>query len=186
MKNLKELKVGEFISNEELYRYKKDNLFYVGEGLYTVLSYSKLLDRDVPPRISSMLNAYCQKEDIKIVPARNYASNLIGVSSQVPNTLEFITTGKSKELIFLKSQKVKLINHSTLIKHKYRLSSIIISSLMFEIELGNLNNKTLMIIGSKLTDLDYQNLLNDVVNEDYKIIEAVHKIKNTKRCMYGE
>lgn len=171
------LKIGEFITFEDIDNYNESKFFHVGEGIYTKLSYDELLYNERIDKTLSILKIYEKRESIKIVPARNYASYLIGEYPEIPNVLEFMTTGDSEELIFFNHVRVKLTNHPTLINHKSRLSSLLIFNLLFEKEWGEISDERLCSMGKELSDLDYQNLLDDVMNEDPSIIELVNKMK---------
>ncbi len=69
----------------------------MGQGIYAIPKYDKVFGK-VMPSIEEIAKALAKKEHVIIKPSGQYALNKVGLSTQVPMKLVFLTTGNSKRI----------------------------------------------------------------------------------------
>ncbi len=69
----------------------------MGQGIYAIPKYDKVFGK-VMPSIEEIAEALAKKEHVIIKPSGQYALNKVGLSTQVPMKLVFLTTGNSKRI----------------------------------------------------------------------------------------
>jgi predicted transcriptional regulator of viral defense system len=74
----------------------------MGQGIYVVPKKDKVFGK-VLPSMEHLAEALAKKEHVKIKPSGQYALNKVGLSTQVPMRLVFLTTGNSKRIQIGKS-----------------------------------------------------------------------------------
>lgn len=74
----------------------------MGQGIYVVPKNDKVFGK-VLPSMEQLAEALAKKEHVKIKPSGQYALNKVGLSTQVPMRLVFLTSGNSKRIQIGKS-----------------------------------------------------------------------------------
>jgi predicted transcriptional regulator of viral defense system len=74
----------------------------MGQGIYVIPKNDKIFGK-VLPSMEHLAEALAKKEHVKIKPSGQYALNKVGLSTQVPMRLVFLTTGNSKRIQIGKS-----------------------------------------------------------------------------------
>lgn len=74
----------------------------MGQGIYVIPKYDKVFGK-VLPSIEQIADILAQKDHVKIKPSGQNALNKVGLSTQVPMRLVFLTTGHSKKIQIGKS-----------------------------------------------------------------------------------
>jgi hypothetical protein len=69
----------------------------MGQGIYVIPKEDKVFGK-VLPSMEQLAEAMAKKEHVKIKPSGQYALNKVGLSTQVPMKLVFLTTGNSKKI----------------------------------------------------------------------------------------
>lgn len=69
----------------------------MGQGIYVIPKKDKVFGK-VMPSIEELAEALAKKEHVKIKPSGQYALNKVGLTTQVPMRLVFLTTGNSKRI----------------------------------------------------------------------------------------
>jgi predicted transcriptional regulator of viral defense system len=69
----------------------------MGQGIYVIPKKDKVFGK-VLPSMEQLAEALAKKEHVKIKPSGQYALNKVGLSTQVPMRLVFLTTGNSKRI----------------------------------------------------------------------------------------
>jgi hypothetical protein len=69
----------------------------MGQGIYAIPKFDKVFGK-VMPSIEEIAEALAKKEHVIIKPSGQYALNKVGLSTQVPMKLVFLTTGNSKRI----------------------------------------------------------------------------------------
>lgn len=67
------------------------------DGLYAIPEHSKLLNTTVYPNANAVAEKIAEKYHWKIIPTDDYALNVTGFSTQVPNILTFASDGPYRE-----------------------------------------------------------------------------------------
>lgn len=78
----------------------------VFNGMFAILEYSNILKKEVYPSIPKIAQAIATKFMWEIYPSGNTALNVVGLSTQVPNTYEYLSDGPYKEYEYL-GKKIK-------------------------------------------------------------------------------
>lgn len=74
----------------------------MGQGIYVIPKYDKVFGK-VLPSIEQIADILAKKDHVKIKPSGQNALNKVGLSTQVPMRLVFLTTGHSKKIQIGKS-----------------------------------------------------------------------------------
>jgi len=69
----------------------------MGQGIYVIPKNDKIFGK-VLPSMEQLADVLAKKEHVKIKPSGQYALNKVGLSTQVPMRLVFLTTGNSKRI----------------------------------------------------------------------------------------
>lgn len=69
----------------------------MGQGIYVIPKNDKVFGK-VLPSMEELAEALAKKEHVKIKPSGQYALNKVGLSTQVPMRLVFLTTGNAKNI----------------------------------------------------------------------------------------
>jgi len=101
----------------------EEKLVRVLDGMYTRLEYSNILKKHVYPSAIDVAHTLARKFNWNIYPSKHTALNIVGLSTQISNTYEFLSDGPyrkytylNNEISFKKSANKKIkINSDTLI-----------------------------------------------------------------------
>ena len=80
-------------------------LVRMGQGIYVVPIHDKVFG-EVLPSMEEIAASLAKKEHVKIMPTGQYALNKIGLSTQVPMKMVFLTNGTKKNITIGKSSIV--------------------------------------------------------------------------------
>lgn len=75
---------------------RRGQLHRVGRGLYTARHISKLTGRVMTAAPDAVARALARKLDMRLLPSGAYAANLLGLSTQVPAKLLYLTDGRAR------------------------------------------------------------------------------------------
>lgn len=87
----------------------------LAQGLYEYPREHDVLGT-LPPQVDEVAKAIAEKNGIRIQPSGAYAANLIGLTTQVPGRIVFLTNGPSKKI---KVGKQEIIFRTTTEKNMY-------------------------------------------------------------------
>lgn len=79
---------------------KEGRLIPLGHGLYKKKNYSDLFEQEVPANPYDIATAYAKKMGWSIFPAKDWALNLLGLSTQVSNAITYGSSGPTTTLRF--------------------------------------------------------------------------------------
>lgn len=98
----------------------EDKIIRVMDGLYTIPRYSKLIGEYSYPSVDEVANKIAEKFSWTISPAEDYALNLTGLSTQVPNEYTYVSDGpyrtydyRGKQITFKHTSNRFIKEHST-------------------------------------------------------------------------
>lgn len=109
---IKELKRGSIIFTEDFQEYgspgavkvalhrmvKKGLLHTIARGIYTKPKFSKLLNQNVLPSAEQVATAIAERDKARLLPTGVYAQNVLGLSTQVPLKLVYLTDGSPRKI----------------------------------------------------------------------------------------
>ena len=77
---------------------KKGLLRTIARGIYTKPKFSKLLNQDVMPSAEQVATAIAERDRARLLPTGVYAQNMLGLSTQVPLKLVYLTDGSPRKI----------------------------------------------------------------------------------------
>lgn len=151
----------------------------MGQGIYVIPKNDKVFGK-VLPSIEELAEALAKKEHVKIKPSGQYALNKVGLSTQVPMRLVFLTTGNSKRIQIGKSAILFKSTTAKKLSMKGEITSLLFLGLE-ELDLQKISSTqmgriqvlvnqespeilkfNLRLTSSKVSDFVVKNLLNRV------------------------
>ncbi len=113
----------------------------MGQGIYVIPKYDKVFGK-VLPSIEQIANILAKKDHVKIKPSGQYALNKVGLSTQVPMRLVFLTTGHSKKIQIGKSAIIFKATTAKKLSMKGEITSLLFLGLD-ELDLKNISSTQL-------------------------------------------
>ena len=148
-------------------------LVRMGQGIYVVPIHDKVFG-EVLPSVEEIAAAIAKKERVKIMPTGQYALNKMGLSTQVPMKIIFLTNGTKKNISIGKSS---IVFQPTTTKKLAMVGTI--SSLLFlgleGLDLIQLTNSEIEKIISLLKKEDAKKLKHDMKLTPSRISDFVIK-----------
>jgi hypothetical protein len=148
-------------------------LVRMGQGIYVVPIQDKVFG-EVLPSMEEIAVSLAKKEHVKIMPTGQHALNKIGLSTQVPMKMVFLTNGTKKSITIGKSS---IVFQPTTAKKLAMTGSI--SSLLFlglaELDLDQLNKLEIEKIINLLKKEDVKKLKHDLKLAPSRISDFVIK-----------
>jgi hypothetical protein len=151
----------------------------MGQGIYVIPKNDKVFGK-VLPSLEELAEALAKKEYVKIKPSGQYALNKVGLSTQVPMRLVFLTTGNSKRIQIGKSAILFKSTTAKKLSMKGEITSLLFLGLE-ELDLQKISSTqmgriqvlvnqespeilkfNLRLTSSKVSDFVVKNLLNRV------------------------
>lgn len=77
---------------------KRGLLQTIARGIYTKPKFSELLNQDVLPSAEQVAKAIAKRDKARILPTGVYAQNMLGLSTQVPLKLVYLTDGSPRKI----------------------------------------------------------------------------------------
>lgn len=148
-------------------------LIRMGQGVYATAVYDKVFGQ-ILPSLEEIAASLAKKEHVKIMPTGQYALNKIGLSTQVPMKMVFLTNGTKKHINIGNGS---IIFQPTTSKKLAMIGSI--SSLLFlgleEMDLNQLSESEKEKIINLLQKEDAKKLKHDLKLAPAKISDFVIK-----------
>jgi hypothetical protein len=145
----------------------------MGQGIYVIPIHDKVFG-EVFPSMEEIAASLAKKEHVKIMPTGQYALNKIGLSTQVPMKMIFLTNGSKKNITIGKSSIVFI---PTTTKKLAMIGTI--SSLLFlgleDLDLKQLTESEVEKIISLLKKEDVKKLKHDLKLAPARISDFVMK-----------
>lgn len=148
-------------------------LVRMGQGIYATLFHDKVFG-DVLPSMEEIAVTLAKKDHVKIMPTGQYALNKIGLSTQVPMKMVYLTNGTKKNITIGKSS---IVFQPTTTKKLAMIGTI--TSLLFlgleELDLDNLSESDINKIINLLKKEDEKKLKHDLKLAPARISDFVIK-----------
>lgn len=106
----------------------------VAHGIYVKPMKSRF--GDVPVPVENIANAVAQRDHVEILPSGSTAANILGLSTQIPMVLSYITTSSSRTINM--GNRALLFRHAAPRNFAYKGSSVPLVVQAFK-ELGKMN-----------------------------------------------
>lgn len=148
-------------------------LVRMGQGIYATPIHDKVFG-DVLPSMEEIAVTLAKKDHVKIMPTGQYALNKIGLSTQVPMKMVYLTNGTKKNISFGNSS---IVFQPTTTKKLAMIGTI--TSLLFlgleELDLDNLSKTDTNKIINLLKKEDKKKLKHDLKLAPARISDFVIK-----------
>ena len=148
-------------------------LVRMGQGIYATPIHDKVFG-DVLPSMEEIAVTLAKKDHVKIMPTGQYALNKIGLSTQVPMKMVYLTNGTKKNISFGNSS---IVFQPTTTKKLAMIGTI--TSLLFlgleELDLDNLSKTDINKIINLLKKEDKKKLKHDLKLAPARISDFVIK-----------
>lgn len=109
---IKSLKQGDIVFTEDFQNYgspgavkvalhrivKKGLLHHLARGIYAKPTFSKLLNKEVLPGAEEVALAIAKRDKARLLPTGAYAQNALGLSTQVPLRMVYLTDGSPRTI----------------------------------------------------------------------------------------
>ncbi|MDD4887267.1 MAG: DUF6088 family protein [Thiomonas sp.] len=147
----------------------------VCRGVYDYPKFSALLQQELSPDFDQVAQAFARKFNWRIQPAGDAALNLLGISTQVPGRLVYLSDGPNRQydigLYTLEFKKSALKD----VGFKYRESGLIVQALK---ALGRerVDDAVIAAIGKQLDDAACKRVLKDTVTATGWVYETIKRI----------
>jgi hypothetical protein len=152
-----------------------DELQSIMPGIYMKPNYDEILQMNIPPSPESIARAYARKHNWRIAPTGNFAVNLMGLDTQVPNALEFVSSGPTKKLTLPDGRLVSFRHISNRDSLMSELSATVVEVLKF-IGKNNISTEQLETIRRHLTDAEYRKLVRESKYSRKWVVEEIRKM----------
>jgi predicted ATP-dependent Lon-type protease len=154
---------------------KSGTIKRVMSGIYLYPEWSELLQQYLSPDSDSVVQALARKYDWRIQPTGNTALNYLGLSTQVPGRIVYLSDGPSREYAY-GNQKIQFKNTKlTEIGLKHRESALVVSALK---ALGkeNVNAEIIAKLKDKFNEDTWERIFKDTAKVTGWIREIILQI----------
>lgn len=140
---------------------KKGLLKTLARGIYTKPKFSELLGREVLPTTEEVAKAIAKRDKARIMPTGVYAQNILGLSTQIPLKLVYLTDGSPRKItIGNRTIQFKKTTPKNLAL-KGAISKLVVQALK-EIGKGKATDQELKKINELLRKEDTKDLKHDI------------------------
>ena len=102
---------------------------------------------EVPPPLESIAEAIAERDHVAIMPTGSTAANILGLSTQVPMIVSYLTTGSSRNISI--GKRVIQFKHAAPRNFAYKGKTIpLIVQALKELGKANVNEQTLSALSS--------------------------------------
>lgn len=185
---IKSLKQGAIVFTEDFQNYgspgavkvalhrivKKGLLHHLARGIYAKPTFSKLLNKEVLPGAEEVALAIAKRDKARLLPTGAYAQNALGLSTQVPLRIVYLTDGSPRTIkIGKRSIQFKKTTPKNLAL-KGKISKLVVQALK-DIGKDKATPQELEKIQSLLLKEDKQDLKHDIALAPQWIAEVMAK-----------
>jgi len=145
---------------------KKGLLVRAAHGIYSYPRINKIEwieDKYILPSIDEIARAIAKRDKIRIVPTASHALNALGLSTQVPANVVYITDGTARRIKVGKGRGIlfKHTSNTRNLAYKSELLMLIVSAL-HEIGEGKVTNEQLAIIKEHFSHITKKEFETDI------------------------
>lgn len=158
---------------------KKGVLERIIPGLFVKPTTSKLLNKTISPSLDKVAQAIARRDNAKITPTGVFALYALGLSTQIPLNLVYLTDGKARKIKVGKSTIVFKKASPKKLALKGKISKLAILA-MSEIGKGKLTSSEIDKIISAIKNEDIDHLQHDLLLAPQWIAETITKSLNNE------
>jgi hypothetical protein len=155
----------------------------VFSGIYMKPNYSELLEVYLQPDIYELARTYARKFNWIITPSGSTALNVLGLDTQVPARMNFISTGPTRRITF--GNREILFRHKVLRDSNYsEPTALLIEGLKTYKKIHGedaITNEILQTINKRITEEQFYSIEKELVNTRAWIRDCVKKMKEMRK-----
>ena len=133
----------------------------LARGIYVKPAYFELINKEVVPSIEQIARAIARRDKVRMMPSGEYALNLLGLSTQVPVKIIYLTDGSPRTIQIAGRQIIFKRTSPRNLSYRGRISALAVQALK-AIGRHHVTRQDKDIILKKLTGEDYHNLKHDI------------------------
>jgi hypothetical protein len=117
----------------------------------------------IPPSIEEIANGIAKRDKVRIMPTGAYVLNILGLSTQVPANVVFVTDGSPRRISIGKGKGILFKHTSEMRNFAYQSQMMmLIVTAMREMGEGNITSEQLEIIKTHLEKVNAEEFQNDI------------------------
>ena len=144
-------------------------------GVYCLYLFDDTLKLTILPSIDDVVNCIARKHKWSVCPSGNFAINLMGLSTQVPASYSYLSSGPYKEYVIF-NNKVHLKRTMTKEIIDYSYKTLLLIQCIKALGKENINEETIRLLKRKLSEKDKEKALNETLTTQIWIREIVVSI----------
>ncbi|MDR1184013.1 MAG: DUF6088 family protein [Coriobacteriales bacterium] len=145
-------------------------------GVYSKPYFSKALDRELTPEPESVVAAVAKKNNWIIAPAGQTALNRLGLSSQIPAVIEYVSSGPDKVYDYDGFQ-IRLKHRANRDMLKNSLITQTFIQALKALGKNGVDDTTIDRLSEKLTKEQAERIADETCNATSWVFEAAQKLK---------
>ena len=153
---------------------KRGLLRRLGKGVYVKPGYNELLEKEVLPPLAEVAQAIAKRDRSRIIPSGSYAQYILGMSTQVPTKLVYLTDGTPRKLKLEMGEVTFKKTSPKNLSYQSERVSLVVQALK-SIGENQVDEKTKVKIIDLLSEVDYQVLKHDIQLAPQWIAEIIAK-----------
>jgi len=153
---------------------KRNILSRLGRGIYAQPEYSKLLNLELLPDIEKIAKAIAKRDRAKIIPTGSYALHALGLSTQVPMKLVYMTDATARKVMIGNTEIVFKRTAAKNLSYKSELCMLVVQALK-EIGNGKVSKEEELKVVDLLNKEEYHKLKHDIAIAPQWIAEIMVK-----------
>lgn len=153
---------------------KKKILHRLGRGIYTKPEYSKFIGKEVLPSLEEIAVAIAKRDRVRIIPTGSYALNVLGLSTQIPMKIVYLTDGTPRRIKIDNTDILFRRSSPRNLSYQGEISTLAIQALK-EIGKGNLTTEEEDKLIRVLKTENYNKLKHDIAIAPQWISEILAK-----------
>lgn len=161
------------LTNKALHQLNKaGTLKHIFDGIYYKPKFSKLLDKELSLNLEELVLAIARKNEWVISPTGDFALNILGLSSQVPARIVYLSSGSSCSYEYGR-QTIRFIQTPMKeIDFKLHESKLLVQAILTLGKNHQIENDLIKLIGKKFSPAQKKLILQDTV-DTYKWVRDV-------------
>ena len=155
---------------------KAGTLKHIFDGIYYKPQFSKLLNKELSPNLEELVLAIARKNEWAISPTGDFALNILGLSTQVPARIVYLSSGSScsykygRQIIRFIQTPLKEINF------KHYESKLLVQAILTLGESFWIEKDYLKLLGKNFSSTQKELILEDTTDTYKWIRETIIKV----------
>ena len=150
------------------------------QGVYCLCLFDDFLKLPILPSIDDVANCIARKHKWSICPSGNLALNLMGLSTQVPASYLYLSSGPYKNYVIY-NNKVSFKRTMTKEIIDFSYKTLLLIQCIKALGKDNINKEIMNLLKSKLSEKDKEKALNETLTTQIWIRDIIVSICQEKQ-----